>query len=499
MSIPRNEKIDFWIKNNLNVLFVGKHGIGKSAVVKEAFERHNLRWKYFSCATLDAWVDFVGVPKEVKNEDGTSYLDLIRPKDFQEDIVDAIFFDEYNRAPKKVKNAVMELIQFKSINGKKFNNLKIIWAAINPHDEEETYDVERMDPAQEDRFHIKIELPYEPNISYFTKEFGKTIGKGAVSWWNTLDEELKNNISPRRLDYALKIWSLGGDIKDVLPKQANSTQLIYLLKTGPIREIISKLIEENDQEKIKEFIINENNYTNSIEHILKSEKRFSIFLPFVSDERLMIILSKQTIILDFIVKESFNNKRYKDLLSEALKANTNKNFTKKINAALKRCNITKNVFLGNNKKTNISMVGKIIVNEHKYTNPDMGTITVINDTTTFDFLKGYEQQIQKLSSNTTSRAQILKIVYNQRPMFGIMTINHAFNLLHLLQAFSKRTQAKSLPHSDFMKLFNCATHFICTNKNITSWKEFCETHGSAYAYMINKIENSKLSSKVWKP
>lgn len=28
----------------------------------------------------------------------------------------------------------MELIQFKSINGKKFNNLKVIWAAINPDD-----------------------------------------------------------------------------------------------------------------------------------------------------------------------------------------------------------------------------------------------------------------------------------------------------------------------------------------------------------------------------
>ena len=41
-------------------------------------------------------------------------------------------FDELNRAKPKVRNAVMELIQFRSINGIKFNNLRMIWAAINP-------------------------------------------------------------------------------------------------------------------------------------------------------------------------------------------------------------------------------------------------------------------------------------------------------------------------------------------------------------------------------
>ena len=43
--------------------------------------------------------------------------------------------DEFSRAHKKVRNAVMELIQFKSINGRKFKNLKIVWAAINPDDD----------------------------------------------------------------------------------------------------------------------------------------------------------------------------------------------------------------------------------------------------------------------------------------------------------------------------------------------------------------------------
>ena len=85
MAELKDEKLDFWIKNNVNVLMTGRHGVGKTAVILQAFERAHLRYKYFSAATLDPWVDLVGVPKEVKNEDGTSYLDLVRPKEFQND------------------------------------------------------------------------------------------------------------------------------------------------------------------------------------------------------------------------------------------------------------------------------------------------------------------------------------------------------------------------------------------------------------------------------
>ena len=161
----RKQKMDHWIETNRNVLFCGRHGVGKTACIIESFDRNNLNWKYFSAATMDPWVDFIGCPKE-KVEDGKSYLELIRPKEFQNDEIEAIFFDEYNRSHKKVRNAVMELIQFKSINGRKFENLRFIWAAINPEDEDE-YDVEALDPAQKDRFHVHVEVPYKPDLVYF--------------------------------------------------------------------------------------------------------------------------------------------------------------------------------------------------------------------------------------------------------------------------------------------------------------------------------------------
>ena len=153
-----DKKLDFWIQNNSNVLFIGKHGVGKTAMVKDAFDRNGLNFRYFSASTMDPWVDFVGVPREktenkvpeelkiikelaaispqialewiqtnwkmseqsaksildhsLNREDGKSSLELVRPSSFNDD-VEALFFDEFNRSPKKVRNAVMELLQFK--------------------------------------------------------------------------------------------------------------------------------------------------------------------------------------------------------------------------------------------------------------------------------------------------------------------------------------------------------------------------------------------------
>ncbi len=68
-----DHKLDFWIQQNMNVLFSGKHGVGKTTMVIDAFNRNSLKWMYFSAATMDPWVDFIGVPKEMKDEQG-SYL-----------------------------------------------------------------------------------------------------------------------------------------------------------------------------------------------------------------------------------------------------------------------------------------------------------------------------------------------------------------------------------------------------------------------------------------
>jgi len=299
----KDDKLDFWIKNSFNVLMVGKHGVGKTARVLEAFNRNNLKWLYFSASTLDPWVDFIGVPKEVVGPNGVKYLDLIRPQAFAEDTVEAIFLDEANRAPKKVRNAIMELIQFKSINGKKFKNLKIVWAAINPEDKlednEMEYDVEKLDPAQKDRFHIQVEIPYKPDRDYFKKTFGEH-GLTAVDWWEDLSDKIKDEVSPRRLEYVLRMNAAGGDIRDVLPRSANATKLSQELSSGSFRKNLFTVFNRQDKAEIEKFIKNPNNYDNCIEDICLHENMMRAFFPFIDEERLTKLMTEKPKVASFV-------------------------------------------------------------------------------------------------------------------------------------------------------------------------------------------------------
>lgn len=252
------KKLKSWIDGDFNVLLVGKAGVGKSSIIKQCFDENKLNYLYFSGSTLDPWVDFVGIPKEkeTKAEDGTttSCIELVRPKYFAEDTVEAIFIDELNRSHAKIRNAVMELIQFKSINGKKFSKLRFVWAAINPDTEKDenennVYDVERLDPALKDRFHVCYELPYSLDGNYFQNKFG-SVGVVATKWWNGLDNKTKEGVSPRRLEYALEALNKKIDIRDILPKQTNVKSLLEQIQNGSYEEQFNKLFEEGKYEAI---------------------------------------------------------------------------------------------------------------------------------------------------------------------------------------------------------------------------------------------------------
>jgi hypothetical protein len=270
MSKDINKVLGHAVANNLNVLLKGKHGVGKTAMIKQCFEEAGLKWKYYSASTMDPWVDFIGVPKEKTDKDGNTYLDLVRPRDLACDEVEAIFFDELNRAHKKVRNAVMELIQFKSINGKQFKNLKIVWAAINPEDEEGTYDVEKLDPAQIDRFQVHIDVPNEPDMAYFKKSY-LAQGERAVKWWQALDEKIKAFVSPRRLEYALQVLNSGGEVRNVLDARSNVSSFISTMSKGDPLEVCNALIQKSPAE-IQRFLMDNNNYKH-IQPTIMAEER----------------------------------------------------------------------------------------------------------------------------------------------------------------------------------------------------------------------------------
>lgn len=310
-----SEDIEKWVDNNLNVMLVGKYGIGKTARILQIFKDKGLKYKYFSGASMDPWVDFIGIPKEME-ENGKRYLELVKPKEFANDEVEALFIDEYSRAPKAVRNAVMELIQFKSINGKKFNNLRIVWTAINPSDE--NYDVDKLDPAQQDRFHIIMEVPYECDLEYFEKKYGE-MGKNAVAWWNDLNKEEKEKVSPRRLDYCLELFDKGINLRHILPKGINVSKLVNELSSGPISVRLEKIFNSKDEEAAKKILASENNVNACIEFLRKTNSRpmTSFFYKFFPRETISSLMSDTNKV--FLQAVFDDEAPYKEIVREKVK------------------------------------------------------------------------------------------------------------------------------------------------------------------------------------
>ena len=280
-----NEKLlSLYAENGINVLLSGRHGVGKTEIIKSVFNSvyGADSWIYFSASTMDPWVDFIGVPKAVKDEHGEDVLELIRPARFKNDNIKAIFFDEFNRAPPKVRNAVMELMQFKSINGKKFNNLKAVWGAINPSDEDGTYDVEELDPAQIDRFQVHIDVPYKLDNKYMKNTHG-SLATPFIEWWENLDKDIQFKISPRRLDAGATIYKIGGNLTDVFPRESNVSNLISRIKSISL---------DDEWLSFKSLsITDKSDFLNNVSNVVKFEKyiinEFPLFIKYVPEDFLI--------------------------------------------------------------------------------------------------------------------------------------------------------------------------------------------------------------------
>ena len=343
-NIVTVEKLLWCIEHDRNVLLIGRHGVGKTTLVKEAFEQAHLKYRIFSASTMDPWVDFIGVPKEKVNGNGEPYLELIRPKEFQNDEVEAIFMDEYNRAHKKIRNATLELIQFHSINGRPFKNLRIVWAAINPDDDEQNqYDVEILDPAQKDRFHIHLSLPYKPSRRFFQDKYGDEVASTAITWWGALPDNIKNQVSPRRLEYALDNWQLGGHLEDVLPDETNVSKLRNALKTTPAVSTINRLFTEQHEKKrslaeihaeAKAFLADENNYEAIVNEIIVKPPMVAFFVPLMPDEKISHLLQKDPLVRSWFRRHFDDAPNVRAIMEQIIAADTNSTIAREFDRVL---------------------------------------------------------------------------------------------------------------------------------------------------------------------
>lgn len=279
MGLLNKQRLKQYLSLNYNVLFSGHHGVGKTAIIKEIFEESGMRWKYFSCSTLDPWVDFVGIPKVIERPNKPPHLDLIRPLFIQDDDIDCLYLDELNRAPDKVLNAIMELIQFKSINGHKLKNLKVIWAAINPEDDDDTYSVNHLDPAQVDRFHVRIDVPFDVDKDFFLAKY-PAVGQVFIDWWKAIPENVRLLVSPRRLDYAADAFINDCRLEDFLPTETGVSKLRTMLKSLPFHEQIA---EVDSAASAEIFLKNINNATKLLEMVkVKDALAIDFFVKYAS-------------------------------------------------------------------------------------------------------------------------------------------------------------------------------------------------------------------------
>lgn len=532
----REEKLDFWFKHGFNVCFVGQHGVGKTAMVKSCFERGGLKqgdtYLYFSGSTLDPWVDFVGVPKEktvdkipeqfvilreiaainydlaveyvignmklkpdsaklvvdhaLGRKEGMTYLELIRPEAFCKDAVVAIFVDEYNRSPKKVRNAVMELIQFKSINGKRFPSLRTVWTAINPADDEQNnYDVEELDPAQMDRFVVSVRVPYKPNEQWFRTRYGDRVGQTAVQWWADLSTDEQKLVSPRRLEYALNMWEVKGDIRDVLPFSSCVVKLMQNLNSGPLSERVEELFKTKDASAAKLFLSNENNYAPALKTICESETMMEFFIPLLNKEKISLLLSENERARRYITSSFDQHMIFQDAMREILQANQNKPLVKTIRRALTDKTVAATGF-----------------------GPGAG-----GQPAPAHFVKGVAKVADWCAKITELKGLATDTTQQRTKLYNYMTTNipekmtgdEAVATLELLNGLMQRAWQTTLTadtgENKMPLVINMTNHAIAQlslGKNL-SWGEIIATYGGRIKNLLDKIKMAKIADKLFTP
>lgn len=526
MNRAREEKLDFWITHNKNVLLVGNHGVGKTSIVKHAFEKHNLKWLYFSASTMDPWCDFIGVPRESQNKlpegmqivkslaefdielavdwiknnwkmeevaarkiinhvqrkaEEPVYLDLVRPRHFANDEIEVLFFDELNRSPKKVRNAVMELIQFKSINGKKFNNLRMVWAAINPESEDGlTYDVEKLDDALEDRFHIKTAIPDHPDGIYFKNKFGEQYAKIAIDWWKDLPKDFQQKVSPRRLDYALEIKKEGGDFRDALPENSNVGKLGNALNTGHMPDKLEALIKNGDVAAARIFLANDNNYAAASKYILESETLMNFFLPLIPKEKISVLMSDKPDAANFIINNSDKIPIFRDICKQIITANQNQRLVKQIRRAITERQELANAYANNGTVT-----------------PDKAFFV----SKTKDRYSAVIRSVQNSGnfSTVSGRNAIYAVIEKSIP--EVLTADEGLVTLEMLAKIVENAWASTMTSEPMANLIGIVNHCIAEIARNTGYdfEKILKNHGNRFKVLLDKLREFGMINRLYCP
>lgn len=147
--------------NDISILLMAMHGVGKSSVVKQVAEELNIGFYDVRLSQCEVG-DIKGLPN-LNHETRTTefYKPRWWPRDMDSEGI--LFFDELNRAQPDVQQAVFEICLDRRLDGDPLPPGWRVVAAINATDD---YQVTDMDPALFDRWFV---IDFKPTVSEWVK------------------------------------------------------------------------------------------------------------------------------------------------------------------------------------------------------------------------------------------------------------------------------------------------------------------------------------------
>ena len=146
-----------------NIMLVGKHGIGKSEILTDYYQKEGFKVVTLFLGQMSDPGDIIGLPAKVETKDQegniTAQTDFTPPYWFPVDgkpIV--LFLDELNRARPEILQTVMDLTLNRKLAGKALPEGSRIIAAVNDGEE---YQLTDLDPALVSRFNI---YEFKPSV-----------------------------------------------------------------------------------------------------------------------------------------------------------------------------------------------------------------------------------------------------------------------------------------------------------------------------------------------
>jgi hypothetical protein len=123
------EHLSATIKMGGNISIFGRRGIGKTLIAKQEIAKQELKEVYLNMSVLER-VDLGGYPDVMATAKGKQYVDFLLPQFFSPMIEGkekvCLLLDEVDKADPSLWAPLLEITQFRHINGRPLNNLKSI-------------------------------------------------------------------------------------------------------------------------------------------------------------------------------------------------------------------------------------------------------------------------------------------------------------------------------------------------------------------------------------